>query len=308
MEITRRSIRLMGTTITISILHQEAELILDQAVDLLHLYKNRFSANDDDSELMAVNKAAGLHPVKVHPDLFELIAIGKEHSLAPDSHLNIAIGPLVQSWRIGFADARVPSVLEIASALLLIDPNEIHLFPDSSEVFLGVSGMKIDLGALAKGYIADKIGSFLRQEGVEDAIINLGGNVLTLGQHPLEERPWHIGIQLPDEKRGEHLTSLAVANQSVVTSGIYERRLVVNGKTYHHIFNDKTGYPMETDVTSLTIVSDKSVDGEIWTTRLFGSAAPSIIEQVESQEGIEALVITQDQRIYMTTGIISKIV
>ena len=161
-DLKSRSIYLMGSTITISILHENADSLLDQVFSLLRLYEKRFSANDDSSELMQINHAAGKHPVCVHPDLFELIELGKKHSLAPDSHLNITLGPLVQTWRIGFADAKVPSPKEIKQALALTDPECIELDTAASSVFLTMEGMKIDLGALAKGYIADKIAAFLQ--------------------------------------------------------------------------------------------------------------------------------------------------
>ena len=127
-------------------------------------------------------------PVKVHPDLFELISLGLDHSLAPKSHLNISIGPLVQTWRIGFSDAKVANSEEIASALALIDPHFIKLDSVNSTVFLEKKGMKIDLGCLAKGYSADKVAIFLKENGVTSALINLGGNILTIGNNQAKKR------------------------------------------------------------------------------------------------------------------------
>ena len=181
MQLTNRRVRLMGTVIDVSIYHKEPEPLLDQVEALLHTYNKRFSANDDSSELMKINKAAGLHPVTVHPELFELISLGKWHSCQPGSHLNIAIGPLIQTWRIGFSDAKLPLPEEIRPLLDIINPNAILLSEETQSVFLKEKGMKIDLGALAKGYIADRIADFLKAEKVTSALINLGGNVLTFG-------------------------------------------------------------------------------------------------------------------------------
>lgn len=302
-DLISRSIRLMGSTITISVLHERANVLLDEVFSLLRIYEKRFSANDDSSELMQVNHAAGKQPVHVHPDLFYLIELGKQHSIAPGSHLNITIGPLVQIWRIGFNDARLPSPREIEMALSLTNPEEIKLDALSSTVFLAREGMKIDLGALAKGYIADKIALFLRGQGVTSAIINLGGNVLTLGLNETSNRFWRIGIQDPKLSRGNNLAILSIQNQSVVTSGIYERKLYANGRVYHHIFDRKTGYPIDNQLASLTIVSDKSVDGEIWTTRLFGESPLSILEKVEQENEIEAFVITENNQIFYSSGL-----
>lgn len=297
------SLRLMGASIHLTIFHEDAQNLLLQSEQLLHLYKNRFSANDADSELMEINLQAGKKAVQVHPELFELIELGKKHSIAANSHLNIAIGPLVQTWRIGFSDAKLPSEEEIQRLLKITDPEEIVLNDSYREVYLSKEGMRIDLGALAKGYIADKLKEFLVEQGVQSGIIDLGGNILTIGENPTFHRPWRIGIQNPVLGRGEHVAVIAVSDASVVTSGIYERQLVVDGKTYHHIFDRTTGYPMETELASITIVAEKSVDCEIWTTRLFGQNPYDIIEEIEQQPGLEAFVITKNQKMMYTSGI-----
>ncbi len=303
MDLSSRSERLMGTTITVSICDPQADELLAHCFELLRSYEHRFSANDAMSELMEVNHQAGIAPVQVHPDLFELIALGTLHSQAKNSHLNIAIGPLVQTWRIGFSDARRPAPEEIEQALLKIDPQQIQLDQENYTVFLKRPGMKIDLGALAKGYSADLIATYLRGKGIKDALIDLGGNILTVGQHPVKQQPWRIGIQNPVEKRGNHLLVLSVKDKSVVTSGIYERHLEVDGQSFHHIFDSETGYPVETDLASITIISDRSVDGEIWTTRLFGDSSTSILNTIESLPGIETLLVSQSGKIAYTSGL-----
>ena len=303
MQSASHSLRLMGASITLTIFHENAQKLLLQSEQLLHLYKNRFSANDADSELMEINLQAGKKAVQVHPELFELIALGKKHSIAANSHLNIAIGPLVQTWRIGFSDAKLPSEEEIQRLLKITNPEEIVLNDSNREVYLSKEGMRIDLGALAKGYIADKLKEFLVEQGVQSGIIDLGGNILTICENPTFHRPWRIGIQNPLLDRGEHVAVIAVSDASVVTSGIYERQLVVDGKTYHHIFDRTTGYPMETELASITIVAEKSVDCEIWTTRLFGQNPYDIIEEIEQQPGLEAFVITKNQKMMYTSGI-----
>lgn len=297
------SLRLMGASIILTIFHEDAQNLLLQSEQLLHLHKNRFSANDADSELMAINLQAGKKAVRVHPELFELITLGKKHSIATNSHLNIAIGPLVQTWRIGFSDAKLPSKEEIQTLLQITNPEDIILDDSKQEVYLSKVGMRIDLGALAKGYIADKLKQFLVEQGVQSGIIDLGGNILTIGENPTFQRPWRIGIKNPLLDRGEHVAVIAVSDASVVTSGIYERQLVVDGKTYHHIFDRTSGYPMETEVASITIVAEKSVDCEIWTTRLFGKNPYDIIEEIEQQPGLEAFVITKNQKMMYTSGI-----
>lgn len=301
------SIQMMGTTIDILIDSDTPKEHISEVCRLLTFYKNRFSANDADSELMVINDNSSIAPVTVHPDLFDLIAIGKKHSLATPSNLNIAIGPLVQSWRIGFDDARVPSPQKIQKALALSKPENIILDATKQSVFLSQKGMKIDLGALAKGYIADKIMDYLKSEKVTSAMINLGGNVLVYGDNPRNDKGiWRIGIQNPQKPRGKHIGILTLKNQSVVTSGIYERRLKVGNKEYHHIFDQKTGYPIDTEMASLTILSELSVDCEIWTTRLFGLPVMQALATIQATPRIEGILITKDNRLALTNGLRSN--
>lgn len=298
----------MGTVIDLLIEHPSADALMTEVISRLKVYEHRFSANDPSSELMAINRNAGIQPVFVQPELYELIKIGKFHSCASGSNLNIAIGPLVQSWRIGFKDAKVPSAKEIEQLLKKTDPQQISLNDQEQTVYLKEKGMLIDLGSLAKGYIADRIISYLKSMGVGSALINLGGNTVGLGPSlNLEKQSWKIGIQNPKLTRKNYLAVLEIANQSVVTSGIYERSLVNEGKTYHHILDPHTGYPTTTDVASLTILSDQSLDGEIWTTRLYGKTADEIINELNRLSVIDALVVTKDGRMLYSKGMKERI-
>ena len=297
------TVRLMGTIIDVRIEHDHPAPILKETVARLKKYEKRFSANDPSSELMAVNKCAGIRSVVVHPDLYDLIQIGKMHSCASGSYLNIAIGPLVQTWRIGFHDAKVPSKAVIDELLKKTNPQNIILNNEERSVYLTEKDMRIDLGALAKGYIADRIIQYLKSEGVTSGLINLGGNIV--GLNPFQQSGkeyWNIGIQNPNLPRNEYLTTVKIKNQSIVTSGIYERSLVSQGQTYHHILSPQTGYPIETDVASLTIRSERSVDGEIWTTRLYGKSSDEIVNELNQLEGIEGLVITKDEKLMYSKG------
>lgn len=298
---SKESVHLMGTVIDIMIEHEESAVLLDKCVGQLKDYEKRFSANSQSSELMAVNLQAGQTEAKVHSDLFELIKLGKEHSLPADSYLNIAIGSLTQAWHIGFKDARVPSQDEITSLLKKVDPSRIHLNEETQSIFLEEETF-IDLGALAKGYIADLVVEDFKKNQVTSGMINLGGNVLVFGNPPNTNRDeWYIEIQVPEQAKIEDQFLLKIKDKSVVTSGVYERVLTKNGNTYHHIINPNTGYPVMTDVLSLTILSDKSVEGEIWTTRLFGKKADEIIKEINKTKEIEGIVITKTAS-YLSDG------
>ena len=298
----------MGSTICLTVDDPRADELITHSFQFLTAFEKRFSANNEQSDLMSISHQAGIAPVTVDAQLFELIAIGVTHSLEDDSFLNIAIGPLVQTWRIGFADAHVPNTEEIQQALKLTDPKQITLDKEHHTVYLTKRGMKIDLGALAKGYATDLVANYLRQHHVQSALINLGGNIVTIGYNQHTQRLWQLGIQDPTKPRGNHIALLNSYNHSVVTSGVYERRLNDNGKHYHHIFDRTTGYPIETDVASLTIVSEKSIDGEIWTTRLFGHPIPYILATVEQLPRVEAIIIDTNNKLYYTSGITNQLV
>ena len=290
-----REIQMMGTVIQLAVQHPYATFILDELVLQLQTYEKRFSAHDPTSELMEVNQNAGIKPVKVHPDLYALIKIGKQHSTAKNSALNIAIGPLVQAWRIGFKDAHIPSEAEIQSLLQQTNPAHIMLNETEQTVFLKQPGMFIDLGALAKGYIADLLIRDLAAMDVPAGLVNLGGNVMTHGTSPNhEDGYWRIGIQHPFHPRGNNIAVYKACNQSIVTSGIYERNFTAKNQTYHHILDPQTGYPIESEIAGLTIVSKESVDGEIWTSRLFGQTPEKIIQALEQVKDVDAIVITKD--------------
>lgn len=299
-----RQLQMMGTVIDMLIESDQAPTLLDVVQKRLEELNGMFSANDPSSILSGVNQVAGQEPVSVPPILYHLIKRGRQESLDPDGNLNIAIGPVAQTWRIGFSDARLPTQEAIETALSMTDPAEIELDDVGETIFLKQPGMKLDLGALAKGYFADMIIGELGERGVASAMINLGGNVLVTGPNPnREDGLWYIGIQDPQAPRGQYVGVVKIANQSVVTSGIYERRLEVAGRVYHHIFDKKTGYPIESDLASLTIVADSSLECEVWTTKLFGKSSLEAYRLIEGAAEIEGIVITKDGRIAVTSGL-----
>jgi len=304
MAIQTREIHMMGTNNQLSVEHDKPQVILDEIIMRLHEFDKRFSTHDPHSELMEVNNNAGVKPVKVHPDLYELIKIGKEHSSADDSYLNIAIGPLVQAWQISSSKAHRPTPKTIQTLLSKINARDIILDDQAQTVFLKWTGMFIDLGAIAKGFIADLIIQDLEAMNVSAGLINLGGNVMTYGNAPKHEDSfWRIGIQHPFHVRGTYIAVVKALNQSVVTSGIYERNSIIDNQTYHHILDPNTGYPIMTDIASLTVVSKKSIDGEIWTSRLFGQPSEQIINSLEQIKDVEGIVITKNGDLLYSTGI-----
>ncbi len=307
MDAKKRIIHLMGTKITLYVRSTQGEALLEEAVRRLEDYQTRFSANDDRSQLMQLNHAAGRYPLRVDNDLFDLIKIGKMQSQAEGSFLNIAIGPLIKLWKIGFQGAGRPPEENIVQILPLMDPKKIYLDETAQTVFLEMPGMEIDLGSLAKGYFSDQIMHFFIAEGAESALVDLGGNVLVHGPSSESLSHWTVGIQNPFLPRGNMVASLSLTNMSIVTSGIYERVYTLKGQAYHHIFNSQTGYPIENDIASLTIVAPRSLDCEIMTTRYFGYRAAEAIVRLNQIKALGALVITRTGEMAFTDNLKGKI-
>lgn len=175
---------------------------------------------------------------------------------------------------------------------------------EECSVYLSKKDMEIDLGALAKGYFSDKIKEYLVSEGVESGIIDLGGNVLTIGNSYKNNHGfWLVGIQNPKEDRGKLLGVIPIKDKSVVTSGIYERVLNFYGKKYHHIFDSYTGYPIENNIASVTIITNKSLDCEIWTTILFSYSIDKSLYVINSMKGFECVIIDKNNKVYLSDGI-----
>ncbi|SHG09905.1 FAD:protein FMN transferase [Vibrio gazogenes] len=296
---------MMGTFIDLVVYHPNGEQLIKDAYIQLKDYATRFTVNQADSELMRVNQNAGIAPIVVAPDLFELIKLGQHYSEDMSTPFNIAIGPLVKTWRIGFQEATVPPPEVIDEKLALVDPTQIMLNEQEHSVFLRQTGMEIDLGAIAKGYFADQVKQRLIDAGVASGFISLGGNVLTIGHSPKNaNRAWNVGIQNPLSKRGDVIRIVPLQGMSMVTSGINERFFELNGQRYHHLLDGKTGMPISTDIASLTIVSERSVDGEIWSTAGFLPSALQSIRYLNTIEGIEAVVVSIQGEVMTTDGFV----
>ncbi|GLC29011.1 FAD:protein FMN transferase [Clostridium omnivorum] len=300
-------IYLMGTKISLYIKGAAAEKLAEKACDMLIHYEEVFSANSDNSQLAMLKKTAFLAPQEVDAELYELIKIGKKHSLCENSYLNIVIGPLIKLWRIGFEGAHVPEKEAIAPVLELLKPENIQLDDEKKTVYFLKKGIEIDLGAIAKGYFADKVMELFKENGAVSAMVDMGGNVLVFGESPSAGGEWNVGIQNPFLPRGNAVALVKIKDQSVVTSGIYERVLEKDGSKYHHIFDSKTGYPIESNIASLTIIADKSLDCDIYTTKLFGLDPASIIHRVNRIKGMGAVVITVDGKLAYTDNLIGRI-
>ena len=295
---------LLGTYTRIRVYDEGKKEALQPAFDRIKELGDKITINQSGSEIDAINASAGKEPVKVSKDIYALLKKAYDYSEESDGGFNMVIGAITQLWRIGFDDARKPDQSEIDEALKHIDYHHVIFNDQEQTVYLEDPQMILDLGAIAKGYIADEAAAVLQEHGVTSAIVDLGGNIYVVGQSWRGE-PWNVGIQDPNNARGSVLGAIKEEDKTVVTSGIYERYLEVDGKTYHHIFDSKTGYPYDNDIASATIITDKSIDGDGLTTVIFDKGVKAGLEYIEKEtpKGTDAIFVTKEGKVYVTDDI-----
>lgn len=288
--------------------------LLDEAFEYIFDMEQRFTTNDVGGEVEKINEMAGIRPVKVQTDTFYLIEQAIYYSIYSDKLFNATIGPLTSLWNISMPGARRPSDEEIEAVLPLLDPNRVILDSNASTVFLQDIGMRLDLGAIAKGYMADVVAELLLDNGINRALLIVGGDVLALGGR-YDGTPARIGIRNPffaDESASDEylMGALLAYNQAVVTSGTYNRYLAVQDSMtfYHHIFDSRTGFPIDSDIVSISIIADTGLLGEVYSTIVFAMGIEAGMAYVETLPGIEAMFISADSGIYLSTGLQDKFI
>jgi FAD:protein FMN transferase len=291
---------ILGTVCSIKLYDHISDNTFDKVFNRLKEIEDKMSVNKESSEVININNASGVDYVKVSKDTFEVIEKGVYFSSLYNK-FDITIGPVVKLWNIGFDNVRIPEDKEIKSKLPLVNYENVLLNKVENKVMLKQKGMMLDLGGIAKGYAADEAVKILKENGVEHAIVNLGGNVMTLGGRP-DGKQWTIGIQHPFTTRGDYVGTVKVADKTVVTSGIYERYIKEGEKIYHHIIDKSTGYPVDNNLLSVTIVTDKSVNGDGFS-KIFALGLEKGLDYVNTLKDVDAIFITKDNNIYITKGL-----
>lgn len=285
---------LFDTVIKIQILDPADESILDGLKKLCEKYDTMFSATNTDSELYKLNHANG-QPFTVSSETANLIQEGIHYSELSGGAFDLTIEPVSALWDFKADKPTVPSSDAIAQAVSHVDYTKVDI--QDNTVTLEDPEAGIDLGAIAKGYIADQVKTYLKKQGINHAIINLGGNVDVIGTKP-DGSKYNIGIQKPFDESGEAITSVQLKDQTVVTSGIYERYFKKNGKLYHHILDPRTGYPCENNLYSVSIITDSSTKADALSTTCFLLGYEKGMELIQSMDGVEAIFITDDEKVH----------
>lgn len=291
---------MLNTFVTITIYDSQDMDLLDNSLALCREYENKLSRTIETSEVSEMNhRNPRIGAVTVSEETAELIQKGLEYSSLSDGAFDITIEPVSSLWKFSGGSGIVPDAGELKKAVEQVDYRQVSV--EGNQVSFQSPETRIELGAIAKGYIADRIKAYLQEQGVESAVINLGGNVLCIGERP-DGSPFKIGLQKPFRNWSETIAVLNIQDQSMVTSGIYQRCFEQDGKFYHHILNPEDGYPYDNGLISVTIVSPKSVDGDGLSTACFSMGLEkgmALLDQIPDTYGY---FVTEDYQIHYSQG------
>lgn len=287
---------LLNTYVTITIYSECDESVLDECFELIQSYENLLSRTIPTSEIALLNKK---EISSVSDDTIELISKGLYYSELSGGKFDITIAPVSSLWKFNELEKVLPDETELSEALTHVNYKNVNIF--QNEITFTDEKTCLDLGGIAKGYIADKVKEFLLSKGVTSALINLGGNTLCVGQKPNGDN-FKVGIQKPFAETNESILVLSVDDMSIVSSGVYERYFEIDGKKYHHILNPETGYCYDNNLLSTTILSEKSVDGDALSTVTFALGLEEGLKLINSIDGVYAVFITDEYEIYYSDG------
>jgi len=273
--------------------------LLHQALSICDYFNSLLGKTVPGGDVWAINHARG-STVEVSEHTMRILELALEMFDVSGGRFNIAIGPVISLWGFQSGSADIPAQEALALALANTDCGLIRLSGHSVEV---PDGMQIDLGGIAKGYIADRVAEYLRENGVGSALIDLGGNILTIGRKP-DGSPWKIGLQVPfidREYRDKYWSVLECCDESIVTSGIYERGFFKNDRWYHHILDSATGMPVDNGVLSVTVCASSSFLADALTTPLFllGEREGA---SLAGRYGVDAAFYLNDNRVILSAG------
>lgn len=260
---------------------------IDRAFELCREYEKSFSSTDSSSELYKLNNKDGISP---STELMEVLKFSFEMSELSDGAFDITVKPLVDLWNVSKRKLP-PTAAEIEQARLNTGYEKVSLSP------FDTNGRKLDMGAVAKGYIADKLIEEFRKDDIENVIVDLGGNVALIGE-------FTVGIRNPFNP-DEIFATISLKDKSAVTSGAYQRYFEYDGKRYHHIIDPRTGFPAESGIASVTVISSSSIQADALSTTIFilGKDSISLCSQFPDTD---ALIIMNDKSIVATDNFAEK--
>lgn len=286
------------TVITITLYDSNDESIIDSCFEQCSYYEQLFSKTISDSEISLLNRNGKL--INANEHTLSIVKSAIHFSELTNGVFDITIAPISSLWDFRSDSPTLPDTNAINNALKLVDYKNIKI--ENNDITFLHDGMSIDLGGIAKGYIADQLVNYLQEKGVSSAIISLGGNIYAMGCKS-DSSAYNIGIQKPFASQNETCAVINISNKSVVTSGVYERYFYLNNNLYHHILDTSTGYPINNGLLSVTIISDSSLDGDALSTGIFALGLDKGMSLINSLDNIEAVFVDSNNNIHISQGL-----
>jgi len=295
---------IMDTIVEQVVFCEDAAAVCESVARLLRRIESRLSFFKPGSDIRMLNDAAGTGaPVPIGADALCVLLAALEYSEKSGGAFDVTAAPLMECWRNAAAmgNDKAPGEDELSAAKNLVGYDGLYVYPENSTAMLAKKGAAVDLGGIAKGYAADLAVGLYMTMGAQAALINLGGNVKTLGKKP-DGQPWIVGMQDPDRERGEFFGILRVGEVSAVTSGGYERFSVIGTKKYHHIIDPVSGIPSVSGLISATVIARESMRADALSTAAFILGRERAMELLENYPGTEAVLMDDERRIWLTGG------
>lgn len=286
----------LDTAVTITVYGREDPGIIDECFSLCAQYEKVFSRTDPDSELYRLNASDS---ATVSDDLLAVLTAALYYCELSGGRFDVTLGAISDMYGFSGESPSLPAPEAIREALAHVGYEKIVI--DGSTVTITDPDTVIDLGAIAKGYIADRLKEFLLENGVDSAIIDLGGNILCVGGKP-DGSPFQVGIQYPDRDTYQPIMTVQITGLSVVTSGVYQRFFEEDGVTYHHILDPETGYSLHNGLVSVTIIAADSMDCDALSTTCFAMGLDDGLALINSMEDVWAVFITDDMELHYSEG------
>lgn len=291
----------MDTFMTLKCYGKEAHKVNQKVKAAIEELDSKLSVTLSESDFYRLNKAKDF-PVKVSDDCSELLINCKKISELTDAAFDVTLYPVVKEWGFTNGNYHLPSENKIEELLKKVDYKKIQI--DKNEVTFE-PGQMLDSGAVGKGFAGDKAIEIYKKNGIKSAMVDLGGNIQLLGKNPYG-KDWKIGIKNP--LQNEIALALKVSNCAVITSGGYERNFKADdGKTYIHIFDPKTGFPVDNDIASVTVISDSGFYADALSTALFVMGQKKAVDFWKKNCNFQMIIITKDKALFYTEGLKNKI-
>ncbi len=290
----------MDTVMLLTAYGEKADAGLAAAADVINALAADLDPEKEGGSVYAANAGAG-SAVAVSEDLLAVLAAAEDVSRDTGGALDVGLYPVIRAWGFTTGQYRVPEAAELAGLLAEKDTEGILADAGAGTVTIP-AGTAISLGAVAKGYAAQRAVEAMARAGVEKAILSLGGNVQTLGDTRPDGEPWQVAVTDPNDT-GSYVGTLRVGQTAVVTSGGYQRYFEQDGRTYIHILDPATGMPADNDLLSVTVVTADGARADGLSTALFVLGSEGALRYAAGHGDVELVLVTKDSRVIVTAGL-----